>query len=59
MVCRVPLPAEYDSLREDIFSPQHWVVSERHMHISTTPYGVGEVHYLLEGTYKLAAVRLS
>jgi hypothetical protein len=59
LVCRVPLPAEYESLHEEIFSPQCWVVSERHMHISPTPYGVGEVRYLLEGTYKLAGVLLS
>ena len=59
LVCRAPLPTEYESLHEEIFSPQHWVVSERHMHMSTTPYGVGEVRYLLEGTYKVAAVLLS
>eukprot|EP00959_Pyramimonas_sp_CCMP1952_P383187 8029271-Pyramimonas_sp.AAC.1 len=39
--------------------PQHWAMTESHLHFGPTPHGVSEVRYLLEGGYVMAGVRLS
>jgi hypothetical protein len=52
----VALPTEHEALKEDIFSPQHWVNTENHMCISPSAYGIGEARYLAGGSYIIAGV---
>jgi len=45
----VCVPSDFDEVKKDIFFPQHWSQSERHMSVGMTPYGLQEVRYLLFG----------
>ena len=35
----VVLPSEYDMIKDEIFTAQHWAMNEAHVSASLTPYG--------------------
>ena len=53
----VVLPSEYDMIKDEIFTAQHWAMNEAHVSASLTPYGLPEVRLLFSGAYIICGVR--
>ena len=59
MLCRVAVPVEHETLRDEIFNPQGWAIAETHTQLSVLPYGCTEVRVLLSGSYMVAGVKMA
>jgi hypothetical protein len=59
LMSNIVMPSELESLRDDIFLPQHWALQEHHLHTGALPYACSEVRYLIDGTYLIAGVKFS
>ena len=55
---RLQLPSEYESLRDEVFGAQHWILTEPHVQTGFLPHAVSEVRLLLGGSYYVAGVKV-
>ena len=55
---KIALPSDMAVVKEDVFMPQHWAMSNTYLNVGMLAYGVGEMRYLIDGSYMMAGVKL-
>ena len=58
-VSDMPFGPSHTALKDDLFGVQHWLMDNTHTNVGATAFGIGEVRYLINGSYMLAGVLLS